>query len=400
MRPNPERVAWLVLLAAFFTLCFLAVSIPLGVRWYIHSAKVDREALVESVSGTVVVEPPLGRGPVPVGREQSLLASPGAVVRADENSEAVITFYDHSFMRLFPGAAVRIKALSSPRYRASELPNVIHLELLSGSVRIGTALSQETELDFAVDTLHAQALLQADGSYALEANHLRSEISSYRGQATVAALGVTLLLDARERTSVSLGQPPERATGIARNLIQNSDFSQPLADTWRLFNDQGADGGTVDGAAELTINEGRRAVRFVREGGEGNHCETILEQTLNQQLPDASTSLVVRAAVQVRHQSLSGGGYLSSEYPLMIRITYRDAYDSEAEWVQGFYIQNEAGTPTTYGLQIPEDRWYLYESGNLLETLPVRPYRLVRVRVYASGWDYDSLVSDINLIVE
>ena len=109
---------------------------------------------------------------------------------------------------------------------------------------------------------------------------------------------------------------------------------------------------------------------------------------------------MVRATVKVRHQSLSGGGYLSSEYPLMIRLTYRDVYDSEAEWVQGFYYENRLGGPTTYGLQIPQDSWYLYESGNLLENLPIRPYKLVRLRVYASGWDYESLLSDINLVVE
>jgi len=102
----------------------------------------------------------------------------------------------------------------------------------------------------------------------------------------------------------------------------------------------------------------------------------------------------------VRNQSLSGGGYLASEYPLMIRVTYRDVYDSEAEWVQGFYYENPAGSPTTYGLQIPRDRWYLYESTNLLETLPISPYRIMKVRVYASGWDYESFVSDVSLIVE
>ena len=37
----------------------------------------------------------------------------------------------------------------------------------------------------------------------------------------------------------------------------------------------------------------------------------------------------------------------------MIRLTYRDQYDSEAEWIQGFYYQNADGNPTTYGMQIP-----------------------------------------------
>lgn len=84
----------------------------------------------------------------------------------------------------------------------------------------------------------------------------------------------------------------------------------------------------------------------------------------------------------------------------MIRLTYRDIYDSEAEWVQGFYYQNTDGSPIMFGQQIPHDSWYMFDSGNLLESLPIRPYKLVRLRVYASGWDYESLVSDINLVVE
>ena len=207
-------------------------------------------------------------------------------------------------------------------------------------------------------------------------------------------------LGPRQRTEVVFGEAPQPAVGIARNLIVNSDFRDGLNKGWRAYNDQGTDGGDIDGVVELVVDAGVRSAHFVRQGGQGNHCETILEQVIDAQMPDAPTSLVVRATVQVRYQSLSGGGYLSSEYPLMIRLTYRDVYDSEAEWVQGFYYQNIADTPTTYGLQVPHDRWYLFESDNLLEQLPIRPYKIIRIRVYAAGWEYESLISDINLIVE
>jgi hypothetical protein len=400
MRKNPERVAWIVLILSFMILCLVLVGAPLGIRWFIWNAETDRKALVESLVGTVVVDPPVGSGSVPLGKGQSWAAPEQAVIRVDENSEAVITFFDHSFMRLFPGTTVRLAQLSARRYPAGKRPNTIHLALTGGRVRIGTALSVDSPLAFSVETLHAQVKLDADGSYALDASNERADIAVYRGHATVEALGETLGLDARQRTEVSLGQPSQRVTDVARNLLTNGDFSQALDEGWRVFNDQGADGGDVNGTAELVVDEGRRAVLFSRYGGQGNHCETILEQTLNKQLPDPTTSLVMRAAVNVRYQSLPGGGYLSSEYPLMIRITYRDVYDSEAEWVQGFYIHNEANTPTTYGALVPEDRWYIYESENLAETLPVRPFRIVKIRVYASGWDYESMISDMSLIVE
>lgn len=400
MRNNPERVAWGVLLVAFVLFCAIIVFVPLSIRAYILSAVREEEALVESLVGTVVVDPPVGSGPIPLSKGQRMTITKGTVIRVDETSEAVIRLFEHSFMRLFSGSTVHLDLAHSPRYSASPLPNAVHLSLLGGRMQVGTALSLDSPLDFRVTTLHAVSWLEADGSYTVEVSNDRSEIVSYRGHASVQSGGQTVELDGRARTEVAFGQPPQEPADIARDLIVNSDFKEPLSSGWRMFNEQGADGGEVDGTIEMVVDQGLRAARFHRTGAQGNHCETILEQTIDQPVPDPLTSLQVRATVKVRHQGLSGGGYLSSEYPLMIRVTYRDVYDSEAEWIQGFYYQNARGDPTTYGLQIPHDSWYLFESDNLLENLPIRPYRIMRVRVYASGWDYDSLISDLNLIVE
>ena len=400
MRRNPIRTAWFVLLSAFTILCVLAVAVPTMMRWYLQHAEVKQNAAVESLVGTVVVEPPVGGGPTPLGKGQRMAVPEGTVIRVDETSEAVVTFFDHSFMRLFSGTTVRVNRSRSPRFAPSSEPSRLYLELTGGLVRIGTALSLGASLDFRVTTPHAESLLSTDGSYALDAGNDRSEITVYRGHATVTAAGQTTELGVRQRTEVAIGQPPAAPTGVSRNLVVNGEFTDALNVGWRVFNDQGMDGGEVDGQVEMVVDEGRRAAKMSRVGGQGDHCETILEQALDRQLPDPFTSLVVRATVKVRYQSLSGGGYLSSEYPLMIRLTYRDVYDSEAEWIQGFYYQNVEGTPTTFGLQIPHARWYLFESGNLLENLPIRPYKVIRIRVYASGWDYDSLISDISLIAE
>lgn len=324
----------------------------------------------------------------------------GTVIRVDETSEAVVEFFDHSFMRLFSGCTVRVERSRSPRYASSPLPNAVHLNLSGGRFRIGTAMSLNAPLEFEVETLHAVAVLDADGDYAVEASNDRSEISAYRGHAQILAAGQKVDLGARERTQVAFGEPPEPAVGVARNLVVNGGFAESLSNGWRVFNEQGTDGGDVDGRVEVVVDEGRRAVKLSRTGGQGNHCETVLEQTIDRPLPDPVTSLIVRATVKLSYQSLSGGGYLSSEYPLMIRLSYRDVYDSDAEWIQGFYYQNIAGNPTTYGLQFPRDRWLLFESENLLESLPVRPFKIMRLRVYASGWDYESLISDISLVAE
>ncbi len=400
MRQNAERVAWVILLLALATLCVIIIVVPLGTRWYLLAAERHQEAMVESIQGTVIVEPPVGVSAIPLSKGQSMMIREGAVVRVDETSEAVITFFDHSFMRLFPSSTIRVERLRARKYGMSTLPNTVFLSLLGGRLQIGTALCFEAPLDFRISTLQGQVHLDADGSYAVEANNERSEVTAYRGRADVSAAGQSVALDTRQRTVMEINQTPSPPTGVARNLIVNGEFTEPLEKGWRAYNDQGTDGGAADGEVRIVEAEGRLAAHFFRTEGYGNHCETILDQVMDQPIPDQVTSLRVRASVQVRHQSLSGGGYLSSEYPLMVRITYRDAYDNENEWVQGFYYQNNDNNPITYGMQIPRGRWFAFESSNLLETLPVRPFRILRVRVYASGWDYESLISDISLIAE
>lgn len=399
MRENPERMAWAVLVTSFATFCLIAVAVPLGIRGYLRNAQVEQMAVVESIRGTVVVELPVGQEAVPLTRGQSHAVGEGATIKTDESSEAMVTLFEHSPMRIFPGSNVHLLRLRSPRYDVSHLPNEVHLELAGGRIQVGTALSLEAPLSFLVTTLHADVLLDSDGSYALTSNNERGEFAVYRGHAVVSNSRGEVHLESRQRTVVELGAPPEPAVGVAKNWVVNGDFAEGLTG-WEVLHDQGADGGDVYGTAQLTESEGRTAVRFYRTGGHGNHCETILEQTFEQKLPDPVMSLIIRATVKLHEQSLSGGGYLSSEYPLMIRLTYRDSDDHEGEWVQGFYYHNVDGNPTMFGMQIPRDRWFLFDSGNLLDSLPHRPYRIIRLRVYASGWDYDSMVSDVSMIVE
>jgi hypothetical protein len=399
MRQNPERTAWFILIIAFTAFCVLIVAVPLGIRWYLFNAQLDQKAAIESLAGTIVVEPLAGSGPIPLSKGAGTLAPGGTVIWVNETSEAVVTFADNSFVRLYPGTTVRLDVMRAPRFRAGIRPFTIYVTLLGGRVRLGSAVIPNGDLDMVVTTSTARTTLFEEGSFLIDVDAAGTEVAVYRSQAVVSAQGVSVLVEERQRTTASPGEPPTEAVGVARNLLQNNNLRPPL-DEWRVYNEQGTDGGKVDGFAEAVVDTGVAAVRLWRAGGEGNHCQTVLEQAIDARLSEPISSLVVRSTLKVRYQQLSGGGYLASEYPLMIRLTYRDEYDSEAEWIQGFYYQNRDGNPTTYGLQIPQDRWYVFESDNLLQSLPVKPVRIMSIRVYAAGWDYDSLVSDINLIVE
>jgi hypothetical protein len=401
-KPSPERTAWTILLCAFAAFCLLLIALPLGTRYYLHNASRNQEAELKTLRGTAVIEDPRAGVEKPVGKGDSTLLPKGASINVDETARASLSFFDNSFLVLYPGTRLELLEMYGPRFNAGLEPNTIVLNHKGGGIRVDTVNAQKTPLHFEVRSPHLDlvALLQDDGSYTIQVSNDRAEIIVHRGRAWVTAHGVTVALNPRERTSVRVGETPQSAIAAARNIVTNDDFSESLATGWRVFNDQGADGGTTDGSATLTQSEGRRAIHFVRTGGQFNHCETILDQDVNYVMPEPPASLVVRAVVKVSYQSLSGGGYQSSEYPLMIRLTYQDAFGSQNDWVQGFYYQNVDGNPTMYGVEVPQNQWYLFESDDLLKVFPIVPSRIVRLRVFASGWNYDSMVSQVSVIIE
>jgi hypothetical protein len=98
-----------------------------------------------------------------------------------------------------------------------------------------------------------------------------------------------------------------------------------------------------------------------------------------------------------------GGGYLATEYPVMVDLFYTDIYGKDLHWYQGFYYLDlppgSAYLPPT-GEKVPLGLWYTYESPNLYSLLSeTRPARINSVSLYASGHDYESLVSNVALTV-
>jgi hypothetical protein len=395
-------LAWTILLCAFATFCLLLIALPLGGRHYLRHASHNQDAELETLRGTVVIEDPRAGVEKPVGKGDKIALPKGASINVDETARANLSFFDNSFLVLYPGTRLSLLEMYGPRFGAGIEPNTIILNHKGGGIRVDTVKAQTKPLFFEVRSPHLDSvvLLQDDGSYTIQVSNDRAEIIVHRGQAVVTAHGTAVEVNPRERTLVQVGEAPAAVVSAARNIIANDDFSAALETGWRVFNDQGADGGASDGSATLTQSEGRRAVHFVRTGGQYNHCETILEQDVNYVMPEPPSSLMVRALVKVSYQSLSGGGYQSSEYPLMIRLTYQDDYGSQNDWVQGFYYQNVDGNPTMYGQEVPQSQWYLFESDNLLKLFPIIPARIVRLRVYASGWNYDSMISQISVIIE
>lgn len=398
MKQNIERIAWLILITSFVIFCLLAVGIPLSIRWYIINAAVSHRASVTVIGSVIFVrESPYAE---PLGVAESRIIREGTLVEApDESSRAVITFFDGSIAVIYGKAKVEVTKMRSPRFRWSFKPHHISLKVDRGRVRLVVVAHQERPLYFQILTPHTFASLK-EGSYSIEVSDRSTEITVRDGKALVGSEEDLVTLFEGQRTIIEENKPPAPPLPAAHNLIKNGDFKEPLLPYWQIILYKN-DPNTQDGEVKIVEERGRKVLCLYRHGDDGIHTETGVLQLIEKDVRDYEY-LNLRFDVKIVYQSLPGGGYLSSEFPLMVRINYRDVYGFDRFWVHGFYIVEPDPSlkwPIYNGEKIPADVWFPYETGNLFEILKdTRPAYITSIQIYASGWNYESYVAEVGLI--
>ena len=404
---NPERMAWLVILGAFLAFLVLCATIPLGIRYYLEHATAPQTATLEVIIGTPRYRVPGAVAPIAATRTVQL--PEGTTIETDENSRCIISFYDGSTATLFPSTQIILSEMHVPAFSWGVEPITLQLDETRGHLRVGAAalLPQGTNpvptRSFQIRTPHLTALL-AEGSYAIELLGTdTSQIIVTAGSAAVTSQGQTVQVGPRQRTVSTPGQPPLTPLPAGQDFMVNGDFKDPLPRGWNIVRAPDNDPKVQMGNVTLDALGDAHVVHITRsgsnQGGVVTSADTGIIQQINREVSDYHT-MQLSADIRVHNQSLSGGGVLSSEYPLILRIRYRDAYGSPAEWVHGFYIQNLTNNPTNNGQLITQDVPFPYESENLFDVLDPKPFYITSVQIYASGWDYDSSVSGVRLVVE
>lgn len=399
---HPARVAWLVIWSAFAVFLALCALLPLSIRYYIQHATTPKEATLEVLNGTVRVRQPGVAAPLAINK--TIQVQEGTSIETDENSRGILTFVDGSTTILFPGTQMTLREMRVAALPWGIEPITLALDQTRGRIRIGAAaqLGQSDALArgraFLTQTPHLQANL-TEGSYSVEVGADASQIFVRDGQAFVTAAGQSVTVSRGQRTIVRRNQPPLPALPAAQDIIVNGDFLDPLARGWNIIREAGADPTVPTGAVTPTTLSDRSVVRILRSNSKQTSAITGITQQINREVSDYRT-MRLAADIRLHYQSLSGGGILSSEYPLILRIKYRDQYGSEGEWVHGFYYQNVTNNPTLNGELVPPEVWIPFESGNLFELAEPRPFFITSLQIYASGWDYESYVTGIRLIVE
>ncbi len=417
MRQNPQRLAWTVLLAAFATFCLLAIGCPLSIRSYLLNARQPLHAQASAQQGTVRVE----RGdsqrvdaislddPLPLEMFQDDGLRTGNLDEClltlqrnnQEQRETLISVvvYDNSDLLLVDA--------SSPRFEFNAEAHKAVLRLREGRTRIEVQPSSDGR-PVQVEVQADQAYVKLDeGSYALQVTNQQTMVTVRAGQALIRSGSASLTLTDTQRAVLLREGTLKGPLPAEQNLIVNGDFDQGLQDGWIVH--------ASDPSAQVSLieAEGQPAARF--QHGLPQPSEISLVQTLNRNVRDLE-SLVLHLQVRVNYHSLSVCGSQGSECPVMVRIDYIDVAGGNRQWVHGFYAFEDpalSGELPYYCLtcpeptsgnhhRIPEQSWFLYDSPNLMETLSpeFRPAIIQSVRIYASGHNYDSMVTGVELLAQ
>ncbi|MHB9091801.1 MAG: FecR family protein [Chloroflexota bacterium] len=389
MRKNPERLAWLVLILSF-TLCALtAAVVPASARRLIDEHTSTRPARLDIVHGTVLVKK--AGTPGEQSAKDAMTVEPGDDVRTAGDARAILWLYDDSNIELGPDSSVSLRESYSTTF--TDHVGVISLHLTAGSPVVNVALPTSVERRFTVTTGIGSLALD-EGSYDLDLSRPNLGEAVVRvGKAVVSGAGSSVLCKTGERAEMRAGRPPNGPLSLAKNLVQNGNFTDaPLGVNWK-GDERGSEG--VKGTVSVATDRDGNLLRFSRRGqGHGeNYAVQVIERDVSQ-----FPSLRLSADIRLQLQTLGGGGVLGSEYPLHVRLLYRDARGREARYETGFYYQNQQGYPTPFGRQITQNEWYPFAVD--LTKLDPRPAYLIYLEVAASGWDYESDVRNIAITAE
>ncbi len=391
-----HRRAWFVLFLSFLGFLVLAATLGYGVIVYLRSAVEVRGATLQVVAGETVFVRDKTDGSWRQAVGEARLRE-GEAVRTLGESKAFVAFFDGSNMLVFPGTELQILEVRNARFLSKV--RTFRIGLKAGSVRLAVAPSAEfPRVHFQVETPTATMVVrrQEGASVRIDVSGEAGLASSFmvrRGEASVTAQGATVRVPEGTRVTVPYGAAPNEPDYSGIELVTNGNFAAGT-DGWQTNRPEAADGTDQNGEVYFLSDQPGASVRLARLGGNNTHADLGISQTLNWDVSDFD-SLQLRLRFKVDYHSLSGGGVLASEYPLIVKLIYKDAFGRSQEFYRGFYYHNEDGNPVDNGQQVVQGQWT--DLALDLFSLVPRPTYLVSVSLFASGHDFDSKISYISI---
>ena len=417
-RENPERVAWTVILASFVVFLFLAVAIPLSIQYAIRYTTLSDKAQLKATLGTLllyqsrstqeaipiisVTDNNAANAPTKIEEGNVILAPDGStqgildLINAEGNGEEAL-----GSIQIYANTQVEMLQIRRPFFKRSPEPYQVSLRLVKGEASIFTNTGDQRPLRVEVDTPHGIIHLVKAGNYRISVDSKQTDIIVHFGRAQLVQDDKNLLVDAGLRAWMTAEQI-NQAPPAEQTLVQNGNFTGQASEAWtsNVIADK-----VTPGSVKFVARAGRSVAYFIRQGEDNVHSEVSIEQVLNKNV-NVYDSLILQMDVNILFQSLPGAGYLSTEFPLRVEINYTDKYGKDLHWGWGFYYRDPetASWPIIDGTKIQNQaQWYHYESPNLIEVLKAKGTPITRInsiRIYASGWNYQSMVSAVDLIAK
>ena len=444
LRRRQVRRAWALLTAAFAIFTVLCGAVGGAGYWYRGHATVKQRARVEVVQGdrasvlpalqvrwSALPAAPPGQCPEGGVRGAAPLATAnyleeGDALQTGDGTRVLLTLWDGSTVEVFERSQVRITELRTTQYisRAS----AFSMEQSRGLVRVALApgAGDYSRARFQVSAGDTTALMKEGGDstggvFLVEVTPgaggeaiaaVRASVRRGEGTVRVAGRGTEVRLRANEQTIVPAGGPPGPPTPSRRDLVANGTFTpveaegaagagapkQPFAPwTTNVTPGQGAGGfGQIKAVAETIDDRPVGAVEFSRSLNSVDHAITGLRQSLNVSVSELA-ALELTADVKVLEQNLPGGGEAGSEFPLIVRVNYRDAGCGPQVRTWGFYaVPGPGGAAPPNGRLVPAGKWERLTVD--LRALTPPPERLESIEVYASGHGYRARVTNVAIV--
>jgi hypothetical protein len=413
-RENPERLAWLVILAGFAVFAFLAVSIPLAIRYTIRYTTVSDKAEMQPVLGTLLLYQSTGSEALAITTPRDVVE--GNLISATNGStQGTLKLISAEgegeplgSIDLYAGTKLEVLQIRRPFFTRSPEPYQVSLRLDKGEAGIFTNTGDQRPLHVTLETPHGLINLSVgNGNYKVSVDATQTNIIVRSGQATLMHGTQTMAVNTGLRAWMTANEI-KQAPSADQSLLLNGNFdpTPTMSDAWAttVVADK-----VSPGNVKFVPREGRSVAYFRRDGEDNAHTEVSVKQFINKNV-NLYNELILQLDVNILFQSLPGAGDLNTEFPLRVEINYTDIYGKDLSWGHGFYYRALDGSPPALVDcervdcdQFPQGQWRHYASPNLLDIWKAQKTpaaRLNSIRLYASGHNYSSMVSDVALIAK
>ncbi len=421
------RRAWLCLGSAFAAFIILAGSLAGAGYWYRGHATDKRSVRVELVQGDrAFIRPAVQRNWTAI--TSPVEANEGDSLQTKSGAQLLLTFWDNSTVQVFENTEVKLSELRATQYLSAA--SMVTMNQLRGLTKVALGPGDYHRSRFQVIAGTTTILMKegdggAGGVFIVQATPsdttiddspltVRASVRRGVGAVRVANYPDELRLITNQQTIVAPGQPAGEPTEARHDFVANSQFG-PIGISGCNLKEQIAPWiayctpGQIDGAfgrlaivPEMIQGNAVSALEISRSLSSTDPANTGVRQILDNTGVADQTSLDLTADIKVFEQNIPGGGQVGSEFPIIVRINYYDAFNGANTRIWGFYVDPspDGKIPPNPSLvtaqQVPVGEWTPLRFD--LRTLVPQPVRLESIEIYASGQGYRARITNVAII--